>query len=88
MEKQGFLARTLAAAKQALGLGGTESSVATRVAVASADAVSDGPAVTETPREEEKLSAESGARPSPAGPLPPSGAFTLWGEVPGEGSNI
>ena len=91
-EKQGFLARTLAAAKQALGLGDTESSVATQVAVAPADAANNNPAAAETPREEEKLSAESGARvavgPLPAGPLPPSGAFTLWGEVPGKGSNI
>jgi hypothetical protein len=66
-EKQGFVARTLAAAKQALGLGDPHSSVATRA--------SDAPAAT---ADESRASAE---RPPVAGAFPPSRAFTLWGET-------
>jgi hypothetical protein len=66
-EKQGFVARTLAAARQAMGLGDTKSSVATRATDATVDSASESPAAA-------KGSLDGGL-------LPPSRAFTLWGEV-------
>jgi hypothetical protein len=67
-EKPGFVARTLAAAKKALGLGDTKSSAATRAVDAPAGSASESLAVAEVSLH--------------AGPLPPSRAFTLWGGAP------
>lgn len=69
VSQQGFVARTLAAAKQALGLGDANSSVTTRAADVPAGSAGENHAVAE--------------KPLHVGPFLPSSAFTLWGEVTG-----